>query len=147
MWALTGRQCKWQSNCWHSAYVENNTGSGIVFMRWSFAVLGAKQPYGINVVEAGENQCRRYGSGHLFCKEIVWYVPKSQLYGIWRHVSCLKTVSRHGFSCLGLGSLSTLVRFLIGPVFSSFLVSPCLMSLWGIAISAYILCWNTGISC
>jgi len=45
--------------------------------------------------------------------------------GVSRHVSHLETVSRHGFSCLGLGSVSTLSC--LGSV-SSFRVLSCLMS-------------------
>ena len=47
--------------------------------------------------------------------------------GVLRHVSCLQTVSRHGCSCLGLGSVSTLVCLVLVRV-SSFHVSSCLMS-------------------
>ena len=43
--------------------------------------------------------------------------------GVSRHVSCLETVSRHGFSCLGPGSVSTLVCLVL-----SIHVSSCLMS-------------------
>jgi len=43
-----------------------------------------------------------------------------------RHVSCLETVSRHGFSCLGLGSVSTLVCLVVAQVLN-FHVSSCLM--------------------
>jgi len=46
---------------------------------------------------------------------------------ISRQVSRLETVSRHGFSCLGLGSVSTLVLSRLGAV-SSVHVSSCLMS-------------------
>ena len=47
--------------------------------------------------------------------------------GVSRHVSRLETVSRHGFSCLGLGSVSTLVLSCVGSV-SGFHVSSCLTS-------------------
>ena len=43
-----------------------------------------------------------------------------------RHVSCLETVSRHGLSCLSLGSVSTLVCLVLA--LSSFHISSCLMS-------------------
>jgi len=33
--------------------------------------------------------------------------------GVPRYVSCLETVSRHGFSCLGFGLVSTLVRLVL----------------------------------
>jgi len=33
--------------------------------------------------------------------------------GVSRHVSRLETVLRHGFSCLGLGSVSTLVYLVL----------------------------------
>ena len=47
--------------------------------------------------------------------------------GVSRHVSRLETVSKHGFSCLGLGCVSTLVCLVLARVWS-FHVSSCLMS-------------------
>jgi len=47
--------------------------------------------------------------------------------GVSRHLSCLETISRHGFSCLGLGSAATLACFVSARV-SSFHVSSCLVS-------------------
>ena len=44
--------------------------------------------------------------------------------GVSRHVSRLETVSRHGFLCLGLGSVLTLICLVLSRV-SSFHVSSC----------------------
>ena len=70
--------------------------------------------------------------------------------GVSRHVSRLETVSRHGFLCLGLGSVLTLICLVLARV-SSFHVSSCLMShdcvfivsLSGIATGKCLFCAET----
>ena len=63
----------------------------------------------------------------LLLRKVATFSTRALSDGVSRHVSRLETVPRHGFSCLGLGSVSTLVCLVLARV-SSIDVSSCLMS-------------------